>query len=278
VLLTLLAVPAGAQAQVVDAFTVERTVQVKPGTTRTLALTCPDPGVALHGAVTSSFGGDSIPRKNASGWNFRFSSTATGTRKASAILRCVRLRVPLGLRGVELNITSVRRSGMTIEPGASERVELECGRGYAPTGWGLQGGSGAAAEGLAVTAAVPTTNSWVFKVENTGDAQARASLHARCLERQQRATNGQTHTFAFTKRSFSDQIAKGRNRKVNHSCRKGQYTVATGVSLAPGADLLLTGTSPLGKQKGRWSFRHPTTRTETVKTLLVCLGLNSRFG
>jgi hypothetical protein len=278
VLLMLLAVPAAAHAQVVDVVTVERSVDVSPGSTRTLALTCPDPRVALHGAVTSSFGGDSIPRKNASGWNFRFSSTATSTRKASAVLRCVRLRVPAGLKGVELNIGSVRRSGITIEPAASERVELECERGYAPTGWGLQRGSGSAAEGLVVTAAVPTTDSWVLKVENTGDAPATASLHARCLERRQRATNGQTHTFALRKRSFSDRIAEGRNRKVSHSCRPGEYSVSTGVSLAGGDDLLLTLTSPLGKRQGRWSFRHPTVSTERVKTLLVCLGLNSRFG
>jgi hypothetical protein len=52
--------------------------------------------------------------------------------------------------------------------------------------------------------------------------------------------------------------------------------VATGVSLPPTDDLVLTGTGPTGERGARWSFANGR-GAATVQTSLICLARTTGF-
>ena len=247
---------APAQAALIETPTVTRSATVSPDAPRSLTLTCPSPAVAVSGAVTSGLRTlrASFPRRDTNGWIFRFASPA-GTRNVTALLRCVRLNLPSGLSGVRLEVGSAFKGRIRIEPGATRRIAVSCPAGQFPTGWGIERN-----EALAVAAAVPSSDGWVFRIENTGASAALVAAHIRCMARTQRASNGMTHRFAWRTRD-------------GRACRREESSLATGVSLDPAAGTLLTGTYPLGERRGRWNVRG----SGSVKTMLLCLARNTSF-
>jgi hypothetical protein len=126
-----------------------------------------------------------------------------------------------------------------------------------------------------VAAARPTASGWVFTVANPGGVQARARLHIRCVERRQTATSGRHHSFVVRRAGFSEG---GRGKSVSHSCRGGDFSVSTGFSLDPGANIRLSSTEPFGARGGRWRFDLSPARNRPVKTYLLCLDRDTRFG
>lgn len=253
--LTLLAA-APAQAALIETPTVTRSATVSPDAPRSLTLTCPSRAVAVSGAVTSGLRTlrASFPRRNATGWIFRFASPG-GTRNVRALLRCVRFTLPPGISGVRLDVSAAFERGPGIEPGATRRIPVNCPAGQFPTGWGIERDDGAA-----LAAVVPTGSGWVFRVENRAAAPVSVVGHIRCMARTQRASNGMTHRFAWRARD-------------GRSCRREESSLATGVSLDAAAGTLLTGTYPLGERRGRWNVRG----SGSVKTMLLCLARNTSF-
>jgi hypothetical protein len=265
-LLLLGAFPASAAA-LVDPVSVSRSVTVPSGATRSLSLACPGTAVALHAAASYELGSDSVPGSHARRWTFRFTSDANDARRVvRAELRCARLRLPVGIEDVRLVVGTVRGPDVAVAARSTTRIALTCKRGHVPTGWGLERGDAGGA--IAVAAAAPTRRGFVFKLENTGDAGATATPRIRCLERTQRAAGGETHSFETRIASFRD-----RGGTARHACRRGEYSVAAGVSLDPAADVLLTGATPTGERGAHWSF----SETAPVTTTLVCLARGTRF-
>ena len=268
-LVVLGAVPASAAAAlpVVDPVSVRGSTNLPSGGSRTLILTCPEPAVALHAGASSELGSDSVPDSDPRRWSFRFTSDAGDpARRVRAVLRCVRLQLPPGLRGVRLTVGTVRRPDVFVVAGAARRVALTCQRGMIPTGWGLE--RGGAGQAIAVAAATPRRRGFVFRLENTGSAGASATPRIRCLKRSQRARSGERHAFETRIARFDDSGAGAR-----HACRRSEYSLSTGVSLDPSDDILLTGAMPAGARGGRWSFN----RGGQASTNLVCLDRTSRF-
>ena len=254
-----------AAARLVEPLSVRQSAQVSGGGTAELNLTCPETAVALSGATSVEPGTDSIPSQDPRRWRFRVSSQpGEPARRVRAVLRCVRLTLPSGIRGVRLIVGTVRRPDVFVVAGATRRVALTCERGMVPTGWGLERGT--AGRSIAVSAAAPTRRGFVFKLTNTGEVGASATPRIRCLGRTQRASSGERH-------SFSTRLARFRDagRSASHTCRDAEYSLATGVSLNTG--VLLGSATPTGARGGRWTF----SSGGQAKTSLVCLSRGTSF-
>jgi len=259
-----LALPAGASAQVVEPVSVSQSVSVPAGGTRSLTVSCPGSAVAVGGAPTSFTSASSIPTADPREWTFRFSAGATA-RTASAVLRCVQLDLPGGVRGVNIGV-GTRWLPLTVAPTSTERAELTCKRGQFPTGWALERAD-STADALAVAAAIPTRRGFDFRIENTGALEAAGTLRIRCLGRIQHARNGDTHSFSTRVATFAGG--------TSHACRRSEYSVTAGASIDPVGDAVLTGAYPTGSRGGRWSFSGASDAPPA--TSLVCLSRTTRF-
>jgi hypothetical protein len=273
--------PASAGAPIPSS--VERSVTLPADGTRSLTLRCPGEGVALSGAVSSSGTGtagalDSIPNPDGRSWTFRFASGAgADRRRAAAVLRCMRVRVPRAVRRVRLLTATRRDPDVTVPGGSTRRAALRCPPGFVPTGWGHEG---LPPGELRVAAAVPGRGGWEFRLENPGAAVASGTLHIRCLERAQRGRGrgrALRHGFRVRRASFRDGVRVGDAGPLAHSCRSSEFSVATGSWLAAGVELVLGASHPTGERGGRWTFDHRGGRREPVRTYLLCLDLGSRW-
>ncbi|MEA2418314.1 MAG: hypothetical protein QOE60_520 [Thermoleophilaceae bacterium] len=262
--LAAVALPAAAQARVVEPVWVTKQVNVAAGQTQTITLKCPARAVALNGAAPNA--ASSIPAADARRWTFRF------IRSGSAVLRCVRLRLPHDVHRVSLVVGTTFEPVFEIPPGFTQTIAVRCPTGQVPTGWGLERRTDD--NGLAISQATPTKHGWLFQVENTAPVGAAGSLAARCLEKKQRAPGGRHHVFATRVASFTEQI-EGRGT-TSRACAPNEYSVATGVSLPAAGDVLLTGTTLRGARDGEWSFSSSAGATP-VRTSLICLARNTGF-
>lgn len=262
--LTTAAVPATAQAKVVEPVWITKNVSASSDQPKSVTLKCPARAVALNGAAPNA--SSSIPAADARRWTFRF------TRSGSATLRCVRLRLPHDVGALSLIVGTTFEPVFEVPPGFTQQIDLKCPTGEVPVGWGLERRTDG--NGLTIAAAVPIAKGWSFAVKNTATIGAAGSLSARCLQKKQRASSGQRHTFSTRIASFTERV--GRAGTASRSCRANEYSVATGVSLPADDDLLLTGTGPTGERGGRWSFANGG-GTETVQTSLICLARTTGF-
>jgi hypothetical protein len=260
------ALPAAAQARVVEPVSVTGNVDVPAGETRSLTLRCPARAVALNGASLDAT--SSVPGIGARRWTFRFSAGA-GSETGSAVLRCVRLRLPRRVSGVGLAVGTVTEPVFELPPGNTQALTIKCPRGHVPTGWGLE--RTGAANGPAATAATPTKRGWSFAVVNAGATPAAGNLHIRCLERRQRASTGQRHAFSTRVATFTERLQGGGS--ATRSCRASEYSVAAGLS---GSGVRLTGSSLVGRRGAEWAFAAPP-GAATVQTSLVCLARTTGF-
>jgi hypothetical protein len=266
------ALPAAAQARVVDPVTVVRSVTAPAGETASMTLKCPTRAVALNGAATTALADtDSIPGGNARRWTFRAKAGASAVT-TRAVLRCVRLRLPNRVNGVGLAVETKIEPVFEVPAGSTQRVGIRCSRGMVPTGWGLE--RTGAANGLNIAGARPTKRGWSFLVENTGATGAEGTLYTRCLERRQRAATGQTHAFSTRVVSFTETL-EGPGT-ISRNCRRSEFSVSTGVSLPAADDIVLTGTGPHARRTGEWVFAQPN-GTIGVRTSIVCLSKTTGF-
>ena len=264
-----------AEAAVVRTSSVSRSITVAPGTERTLTLSCRGTSVALSGAARSGLDTltGSFPRFGTRRWTFRFAA-GDRARRASAVLRCVRLDLPKGVRRVRLRVGTALQRDVDVAAGATQGVTVVCPFGAVPTGWGFQRVK--ADDSLSVAAVVAKASGWRFTFENRGSSGAKVDPYIRCLDPVQRARGGRTHRFSIRTASFTDSIGPGSDSSAGHACRDGEFSLATGVALPPAEDIFLTGTHPGGKRRGRWSFRQPGA-TSTVDTTLRCLDRGTTF-
>ena len=260
----LVALPAAAGAKVVEPVWVTKQVDVAAGQTESVTLKCPARAVALNG--TAAHASSSIPGADARRWTFRFE------RSGSAVLRCVRLRLPHNVNGISIIVGTTFEPVFEVPAGFTQTIDVKCPTGEVPTGWGLE--RSGTANGLSIAAAVPTAKGWSFAVENTGTTGAAGSLSARCLERKQRAGSGQRHTFATRVASFTEQIDD--HATARRSCRSNEYSVATGVSLPAADDIVLIGTGLTGQRGAEWTFSRSGAAT-SVQTSLICLARTTGF-
>jgi hypothetical protein len=280
-LAALLAFPASGQAAsvVVPTSTAVETV-VPAGDTRDVSLSCAPPAVALSGAVTR-MGADarlrrSVPGAGAGDWDFRFSARKGSRRVVEAELRCVRLRLPPGMSGARVAVRTRGRPGISIPRGQTESVAIPCGPGYQGTGHGFTVGSRG---DVRVAAAIPTSRGWRFELENLGAREATAGLSARCLKREVSARRGgqlRQLRFQVARREFSDTADSRGELTFTHSCRPGEYSLATGSEVDPLDAIALVRSHAAGRRAASWTFARARAG-DRVTTHLACLDRGSQF-
>lgn len=260
-----LGLPGVASARVVEPVWVSKQVHVAAGQTKSVTLKCPARAVALNG--TASNAASSIPAGDARRWTFRFN------RSGSAVLRCVRLRLPHDVHHVNLVVGTVFEPVFEVPPGFTQTIAVRCPSRLVPTGWGLERRTDD--NGLAIAGAIPTEHGWRFQVQNTAPIGAAGSLAVRCLEKKQRAPGGQRHIFSTRIASFTEEIDGGGT--TSRTCAPSEYSVATGVALPAAGDLLLTGTSVSGERDASWTFASKAAGSTAVRTSLICLARTTGF-
>jgi hypothetical protein len=257
-------VPAVAQARVVEPVTVSKAVNVPAGQTAGVTLRCPAHAVALNATATASLRAtDSIPAADARHWSFRF--TAGNSRlTAQAQLRCVRLRLPRGARGVSLVVGTQIQPVFEVPADNRQEIFVRCPTSEIPTGWGLERNDPAGA--LSIIGAEAGKHGWLLTVANSGTIGAAGTVYARCLEKTQRAGNGRTHSFAIRAADFHDR----RTSAVSHTCSPTEWSVGTG--LDPETSLITTGVHDA--RAASWRFSR---RLNTADTTLLCLSRVTGF-
>jgi hypothetical protein len=275
-----LALPAAGHAAIVTPTAVSAETTVPAGGTRVLTLSCPAPSVALSAAVTrlgrAARLRRSTPGTNAADWRLRFAAGRGASRRVEAELRCVRLRLPSGVSGAGLEIRTRSADGVRIAPGESEALDLGCGAGYAATGYGIDRGRRG---DVRVAAAVPRARGWRFELENVGSAAARAGVSVRCLKREVDARREGERVelhFDVVRRRFEDVVVQRGRVSFIHSCRRGQWSVATGSEVDPLDAIALVRSAAAGARSASWTFARARSGDD-VTNHLVCLGRGSRF-
>jgi hypothetical protein len=285
--LGLLAAAPGAAARP-EPLSVEKSVRVSASGVTALTLRCPQGATALAGAVTSTSTGvnarDSVPR-DAGRWTFRFTALS-GARspRARAELRCIRISRAAGVRSWRITSFTGRRT-VRVQALATRGVRVRCMRGFISTGYGLDRSApepvGPLPSGdVQLSAAVPTGNGYLFRLENTGGDPTRVTLRIRCLGRVATGRRGGANVrqeFEVDRAGFVDRVSSGGRRTLRHRCPAGRFSLAAGFSLDARDDIFLTGAHPAAMRSGTWSFNHPSGAGETVRTYLSCLNLSTGF-
>jgi hypothetical protein len=275
----LLAMP-GAAAATPDPALISKRVSVGSSGVTSATLRCPGRTLALSGYVTSVSGGafarDSVPPPSIRSWTFRFTSSG-GSGSARVGLRCMRVKLTRDLQRVRTKLLTAG-TGPTVEGRSSRAARVSCGRGFVPTGYGLDRSlAGSAASRLLLASAVPASRSLAFRIENTDNRRHRAVVRVRCLGSRATGTRSGrsvSERFSIRRLGFSDNVGSG---SVSHRCPSGRYGLTTGHQLPAGDDIFLTGSYPAGFRSGRWSFLNPSGGSEPVRTYLSCLSLRTRF-
>ena len=206
--IALLAVPASAlAADVVVPSSVARSTTVPAGGSKTLTLRCPAGAVALNAAVTNHDPGvtvrRSIPGSGAGSWSFRLAG-ADGGGGVRAVLRCVRLQLPVGVSGARLDV-STRRPPVEVPAGGRTTVRLRCGAAWVGTGYGFDPGTRGDAR---LASVVPRAHGWDFIIAERGaPRRATARVSARCLRQTVTSTGGRLR-FDVARLVFSDLIGR----------------------------------------------------------------------
>lgn len=277
--IALLAAPASALgADVVVPSSVPGLTTVPAGGSSTLTLRCPAPGVALNAAVTNHDPGvtvrRSIPGGGVGTWRFRLTG-AGGGGGVRAVLRCVRLRLPAGIGGASLDV-STRRPPVAVPAGGRTTVRLRCGRAWVGTGYGFDPGTRG---GTRLASVVPRAHGWDFTLQNDAAAAGTARVSARCLRQRVTSSQGARLRFAVARPRFSDAVgaSPGSAGTFTHSCRESQFSLATGYAVDAADQVKLRLTHPEGRRAGRFRFRGAAS-DDVVSTFLVCLSRRSTFG
>jgi hypothetical protein len=278
VVLSALPATAAAQPTVVPS-SAKGSTTVPGGGARSLTLTCPASAVALHAAAVRVPSGvriaDSAPGRNVRRWTLRFASVARGARRVSATLRCVRLHLPSGISDVTLRVSTSSRPKLRVPAGSSVEVPLGCVPGYIPAGQGV----GASTRAVSVSAAVPNSSGWVFRIENNGDSTATAAARIRCLQRVAVGRRNRAKTrlrFDVKHLALSVPVRSGRSRSFTGSCAPDRFSLGTGISIDHTDDIALLRSFPFGSREGSWFLRNGGA-AEPVKGYLLCLSRASRF-
>jgi hypothetical protein len=215
---------------------------------------------------------ESLPGTNARGWTLRFANRGSSER-VTAVLRCVRLRLPQGVSGVRLAVSSSSQS-VDIRARSSLRMPISCRPGYRPTGHGISANDDA----ITVAAVVPSRNGWTFVLKNTTSRASTVTPRVRCLRRTVSGRqNGDRVRLAFDiDRSAWSHSVGGGNESYENSCDGDLYSVSTGISLDEDAEISLSSAWPSGERDAEWWFRNPG-GAQQVRSYLLCLARDSRF-
>jgi hypothetical protein len=237
----------------------------------TFAGSCPRNYVALNGASFPT-PGDVVPSYSGPGeslrrWRFGFDAGGPGTVRTT--VRCGRTRFPRRVH-VKFQVQSVARNDIRLGAGTTKKVALRCTEGHVPTGYGQDQSPGGATSprdpgAIDFQSVVPHKHGITFGLRNDTSEAAKVNVFMRCWQRKIRG-----RTSPVEPRSFRDKVRAGKGKRVKHSCRRGEFALATGWSIPRGSQVSLSSSRPDGSRRGRWAFDNDG-GASNVRTSLLCL-------
>jgi hypothetical protein len=257
-----LVVAPSATPQTVVGRTALRTIDLRPGTTKALAVSCPSGYLAVSAGVSRPASGVTTLSVRATGprsFLARFRNPAANPRRKVTVGAACRRAAqgPARLRLKPLKPVTVR-----VGPSSQKRVELTCPRGTFP---------GTAGFDLGRTDVTPvlesetqTFRAFMFRVVNRGATAGTVSLHAGCLTAVRPPGFSTKLQVGLT--SETVQIDPG-THVVTRRCTAGWLPLAAGYSVRPGLEIQ---GAAVTLHAGRWSVTNRADGDLPATFELVC--------
>jgi hypothetical protein len=247
---------------------VTRKVRIGEGAT-TFVLSCPKGHAALNGGtyptasdVVTSYSGPvkGLLRR----WRFGFDAEGPATVRAS--VRCRRIRFPKRVHA-RFQVQSLARNEITVNSGATRRVRLRCEKGLVPTGWGQSQTPGGASEPGAIDlySVIPSRRGFRVGLRSQSTEDAQINLYLRCWRRKLRGQLARVRV-----REFRNKVPANGRTRIRHTCRRGEFSLATGWSFASRSGLAVSATRAAGARRARWLFDNGGGRAK-ARTSILCL-------
>ena len=83
-------------------------------------------------------------------------------------------------------------------------------------------------------------------------------------------------TFRLRRPEFSNRVRPAAGRRFSHSCRRSEFSTATGSVVDPAEEIELSGSHPAGSRGGHWTFTR-VQAGDRVRSSLVCLNRHTQF-
>ena len=265
-LLALSAQPAFAEGR-----SVTRKVALKEGA-NSFTVSCPRNFAALNGGTypTASDVVPSIsaPVKGLRRWRFGFE--AGGPANVRVVVRCGRVKFPRRLHA-HFEVNTAAKNELTVGPAATRKVTISCAKGHVPTGYGQnqtptgedQDRDAGAIDFYLVKA---TRRKVVIGLRNQSTEAAQVDLFIRCWRQRLGGRLAKVRVRRFKRQT----VPANGSRRLRHTCRRGEFALATGWSFGSGSGVSLTSTRPAGKRRARWVFDNGGGRAK-VRTSILCL-------
>jgi hypothetical protein len=267
------AVPAaGAADKAPVVKTVVKKVPVKRGKLTDSKVFCPRSMVAISGTVVRQPSGSTFERSLPSGvrsWRFAFGGSRTSN--ATALVRCVALKVPRAAGKVALNVNTVSR-GLPVNGRSTARVTINCRSGYVPTAWGF---ANRTPQTTQVFKALANGRGYAFGVENRAARGNVLTMRVRCLDHAVAGKGGLSHRWRVKRQRYSNRIRSG-VKTVRHSCSAGYVSIGLGHGIASQGDSVFRRSYDLRTLSARWVFRNGS-GIERVTTQALCLNTRTQF-
>ncbi|WP_309233801.1 hypothetical protein [Conexibacter sp. W3-3-2] len=256
-----------------DVQKVEAQLDLEPGQTRTVAVSCPPGYLATDGstrvdAVDQGTGTLASPKVlvnravGRGGWEGTVRNDATGRAQAKVFAVCVSERTSQELgHAHDLVVSDPVTTTRTLLAGRNT-VTLSCGPGQTP----IQPGIALQGDATILTSFPQGDSAWTFALDSPEGTQATFSI--RCLDRTLGVTDGHTHPLNLQLLRKDVVVAAGQTVEVQLDCADDAKGVVGGYDVDPG--LVPLGNDPRPKTRA-FRFFNPTGQDLNASVTLLCL-------
>jgi uncharacterized repeat protein (TIGR01451 family) len=252
---------------------VEQQVDLEPGETKTVDLSCPSGQILTDGSVRT----DAVDQGTGSpasvyvasahgtspnGWQAVVRNDASGRAQAKAFAVCIAGRTtPAAGHAHDLVVSNPVTAARALAAG-EQQVTVDCPAATSPIvpGWAFDGGQ------ARVRGSEPTATGWRFDV--TVDAPTTATMSVRCLDDQVAAAAGHTHDLGLQHVAKDVTVPAGQIVQVDVICADDAKGIVGTWDLAGG--VISLGNDPRPKTRS-YRLYNPTGADAQATVDLECL-------
>jgi hypothetical protein len=239
-----------------------RTIELRPGTTRALAVSCPSGYLAVSAGVSRPAPGVTTLSVRATGprsFVARFRNPAANPRRKVTVGAAGR-RTAQG--SARLRLKQLKPVTVRVGPSSQKRVELSCPHGTFPGAAGFD--FGRAGETPLLERETQTFQALTFRVVNHAGVAHTVSFRAGCLTAVR--PPGSSTRLQVSLTSDTVQVEPGAH-VVTRRCTAGWLALSAGYSLRPGLEIQ---GAAVTLRAGRWSVTSKAEGELPATFELVC--------
>lgn len=258
-----LIVVVSAFSQVVVGRTAFRALDVPPGATKTISVSCPAGYFAVSAGVSRAGDGISAlqarplsPRR----FRFRFANTGHVAQRVTVAAACRRVRAS-GSNAPHLKLAARRRLTLRVASTGQRQTRFACPSGTLPAAAGFDLGHG----GLSVRQEMQDLHTLTFGVSNSTPAPKRVSFYVNCLTVVRPAGTRGTQ-LQVSLATDTVPVSNG-SQVVTRVCPRGWLSLAAGYSVPAGVEL--NGAAAVGRT-ARWALTNTAQKPVLAQLQLVC--------